>query len=447
MNLLLNKFLRFSILIGPLLMLAIRLGIFHSVTYSLCIVVSLLVLALCCVHYVMIQRGGNTVRAAVIAFLAMDSLLILMNSAHIGIYITWFVVPLISLLFCDFKTYTIAVVLNYCMMTLSVWIVSPYYANLRVDFDRPFQYFMERMGGFSIETAIMVVAGYALCRISTGYYRELIEKYRILNDNKRQMKEQLAVLESMAEIYQSASLIDLDAGTEISIREAQDEAPSSTAIVDNQSRISRELTPTVAPEHRAAFAAFANLAEAAAALQDPKSMDREFRSEASGWLRAQYIVVERRDDGTPKQLIYTIQNIDKQKQKEEQLIRISMTDELTRLHNRRRYDADIEACGGKALAEAINPIGRVYRTGGDEFLAIVGTDDPEQVVAGVKRISAAWSGKYARELSLSVGYAAHADHPDADIHGLEILADQMMYREKKRYYSAPGVDRRRLAAD
>ena len=213
-------------------------------------------------------------------------------------------------------------------------------------------------------------------------------------------------------------------------------------------------------------------------------MDREFRSEASGWLRAQYIVVERRDDGTPKQLIYTIQNIDKQKQKEEQLIRISMTDELTRLHNRRRYDADIEACGRKALAddfvlfsvdvnglkeandtfghvagdelltataqclaEAINPIGRVYRTGGDEFLAIVGTDDPEQVVAGVKRLSAAWSGKYARELSLSVGYAAHADHPDADIHGLEILADQMMYREKKRYYSAPGVDRRRPAAD
>ena len=31
-NLMLNKFLRFSILIGPLLMLAIRFGIFHSVT-------------------------------------------------------------------------------------------------------------------------------------------------------------------------------------------------------------------------------------------------------------------------------------------------------------------------------------------------------------------------------------------------------------------------------
>ena len=41
-NLLLNKFLWFSILVGPLLMLAIRGGIFHSVTYQTCIIVSLL---------------------------------------------------------------------------------------------------------------------------------------------------------------------------------------------------------------------------------------------------------------------------------------------------------------------------------------------------------------------------------------------------------------------
>ena len=130
-------------------MLAIRAGIFHSVTYASCMVVSLLVLSLSCIHYVLIKREGNTMRAAVIAFLAIDLLLILMNSAHIGIYITWFVVPLISLLFCDYRIYVVAVVLNYLMMTLSVWIVSPYYASLRVDFDRAFQYFAGRMGGFT----------------------------------------------------------------------------------------------------------------------------------------------------------------------------------------------------------------------------------------------------------------------------------------------------------
>lgn len=47
------------------------------------------------------------------------------------------------------------------------------------------------------------------------------------------------------------------------------------------------------------------------------------------------------------------------------------------------------------------------------------------------------------KMSLSVGYASRREHPDADIHGLEKLADERMYREKNRYYSIPGIDRRR----
>ena len=304
-NHILNKFLWFTILIGPLLMVAIRAGIFHSVTYSTCIIVSLLVLALSCIHYVLISREGHTVRAAVIAFLTIDCLLVLMNSAHIGIYITWFVVPLVSLLFCDFKIFGIAVVLNYCMMTLSVWLVSPYYAGLRVDFDSAFQYFAGRMGGFTIETAIMVLAGYGLCRISTSHYRELIR---------------------------------------------------------------------------------------------------------------------------------TIQDIDEQKKKEKQLIRISMEDELTRLNNRRSYDADMESHKGErleedfvifsvdvnelkevndtaghaagdellsgaasCLAEVFGPIGKVYRTGGDEFMAIAVTDAPKTILEQIARVSAAWRGQFVKK--------------------------------------------------
>ena len=106
-NLMLNKFLRFAVLVGPLLMIAIRFGIFHSVTYVTCIFVSALLLLFVCVHYYLIRKDGSTMHAAVIAFIAIDVLLILMNSAHIGIYITWFAVPLISLL------YTVPAVMNF----------------------------------------------------------------------------------------------------------------------------------------------------------------------------------------------------------------------------------------------------------------------------------------------------------------------------------------------
>lgn len=104
-NLLLNKFLRFSILTGPLLVLLVRLGIFQNISYTMCIVVTVLSLLITCLHYALIKHEGNTLLTAVIAFLALDGMLIVMNSAHIEIHITWFCVPLLSLLFCDFKNF------------------------------------------------------------------------------------------------------------------------------------------------------------------------------------------------------------------------------------------------------------------------------------------------------------------------------------------------------
>ena len=46
-------------------------------------------------------------------------------------------------------------------------------------------------------------------------------------------------------------------------------------------------------------------------------------------------------------------------------------------------------------------------------------------------------------LSLSIGYAALADDPDATLAALEKKADSEMYRDKAAYYSERGVDRRR----
>jgi diguanylate cyclase (GGDEF)-like protein len=92
----------------------------------------------------------------------------------------------------------------------------------------------------------------------------------------------------------------------------------------------------------------------------------------------------------------------------------------------------------KCLASVFEPIGKVYRTGGDEFMAIAFFEEPISVLEKIRNQSEAWEG-----LSLSTGYASHREYPEKDIHGLEVLADQMMYREKKRYYNTPGHDRRK----
>ncbi len=154
-------------------------------------------------------------------------------------------------------------------------------------------------------------------------------------------------------------------------------------------------------------------------------------------------------------------------------------DELTRLYNRRRYvedlakldddslDSDLtifsidinglkvandtkghaagdELIKGAAdcLALSIGQSGRVYRIGGDEFMAIVHTEAPEDIREAIRRKSDEWHGMYVDKISLSIGYAALENHPGATVNDLEHLADSDMYAEKDRYYQAAGIDRR-----
>lgn len=159
-----------------------------------------------------------------------------------------------------------------------------------------------------------------------------------------------------------------------------------------------------------------------------------------------------------------------------------MTDELTRLRNRRSLEEDMSAlrAGGldddlvmfcidvnglktvndtqghaagdeliKGAADclmlSIGQAGSTYRTGGDEFMAIVHDKAPESIREAIWKRAGAWRGAYSDKLSLAVGYASYADHPDATVDNLEHMADADMYAEKERYYRESGIDRRRAS--
>ena len=86
---------------------------------------------------------------------------------------------------------------------------------------------------------------------------------------------------------------------------------------------------------------------------------------------------------------------------------------------------------------------------GSPIKSLLGTEwyCAEDIVERINRLSAAAHGPHVEKVSLSVGYASHSQHPDADFHELEVIADQMMYQEKQNYYRMPGVDRRRKTVD
>ena len=474
----LNRILWYVILVGPAIALGILAGVFKRTSYSACVVISVSMLIWASVDKMILKRMPHSFVPGILALGGMELLICFMNCSHISIRLSWFLVPLLSLLFCDAKAYIGVSILNYIVMGISTWLEAAHYAEIRTDFATPLGGFINIFAGCTIEALVMFAAGYALGKATNGYYRMMIGKYKEAQIQHEQVREQLQILESMAEIYDFVNLIDFTESTEMSLREKN---LRKLVIKKGQdhTHMTQGLRGQIVPDMVDDFWAFTDITTVPKRLINRRSIAGEFINIHTGWFRAQYIRVKGEMNRRPDVVIYTIQNIDSDKRKEEHLIRISMTDELTRLFNRRCYEEDIAEIEKKGLGEnlalisadvnglkavndkmghaagdeliigaatcllsAIGAYGNAYRTGGDEFMAIVHTSDCEALVRDIQNRSAAWHGAMVKGVSISVGYASHADYPDATIAELETISDQRMYEDKDRYYQRSGKNRR-----
>lgn len=180
------------------------------------------------------------------------------------------------------------------------------------------------------------------------------------------------------------------------------------------------------------------------------------------------------------QLVFT--ECTEEKNRESKLIKISVTDELTKLLNRRAFEEEIEkiqsdgipedftilsfdlnglkaandnkghAAGDELIIESaktlnavIESYGYVYRTGGDEYIAIAicTKEEQEDIFRLIDNYSKLWKGTYSTGLSISKGAASITEFPDYSIDQLEKEAEQRMYKDKTRFYIESGIERRK----
>jgi diguanylate cyclase (GGDEF)-like protein len=402
-----------------------------------------------------------------------------MNAAHISIRLTWCLVPFLSLLFSESRVYIGTSVFNYLIMALSTWLEAPHYAEIRTDFSSPLMGFINIFAGCTIEAVIIFASGLALEKATSNYYRSMLTQYAEGQEQQKAMQEQLNILNSMAEIYDYVNLIDFNDSSEMSLRGSKLNKLTIEPGQDH-THMTQGLKSQISADMVDDFWKFTDITTVPLRLVNRKNIVGEFVNNNSEWFRAQYIRVSGDIDKKPDVVIYTIQNIDADKRREEHLIRISMTDELTRLYNRRCYEEDIAAVharpddgnlalisadvnGLKAvndnqghaagdellrgaafcLLSALGSYGRVYRTGGDEFMAIVNADDCAALAEDVKNKASAWHGRLVDGVSISVGYASRTEFPQAAVEELEKLADKRMYEAKAKHYQESGVDRRK----
>ncbi len=98
----------------------------------------------------------------------------------------------------------------------------------------------------------------------------------------------------------------------------------------------------------------------------------------------------------------------------------------------------------ECIEKVLGRFGSCFRTGGDEFIALLQTDraESEKAVRQLAKETRNWKGKKVRELHLAVGLALAADHPSLVAEKLVNEADLAMYEAKAEYYRSSGKDRR-----
>lgn len=161
----------------------------------------------------------------------------------------------------------------------------------------------------------------------------------------------------------------------------------------------------------------------------------------------------------------------------------SNTDQLTGLYNRRAYETDIaelekdgieddfvfvsidvnalkaanDAYGHSAGDELLlgaagciktcfGPYGKIYRIGGDEFIALIntGSENLETLKKEIDGLTSGWSGKLVNNLAISCGYVARSEFEDISIREIAQTADERMYEAKNEYYRKNGIERRKV---
>lgn len=294
------------------------------------------------------------------------------------------------------------------------------------------------------------------------------------------IKKHFDILSSVAEIYMSMHYIDLvDDSVVESLSVTQDISKEIVSENTASKKMLRIMKKNIMESDIERALTFTDLTTISARLRNRKSITADFVGKNVGWFRAQFIAVSKDAAGEVITVVFTTQVIDEEKKREQELIYLSSVDELTRLFNRRAYEVDASAenknmgkdfvyisfdlnglkklndtkghaAGDELLQGASDclsmvfvPYGKIYRMGGDEFAAMlhICDEDLDELMDSLDKILKRWNGTFVKGISISLGVVKSKDYPGKSVEELAVIADDLMYEAKQKYYQETGEKR------
>ena len=320
-----------------------------------------------------------------------------------------------------------------------------------------------------------------------GFFIDIDDKKKLEENLKAadaEKSEQLRILKSLADMYYSMHLINLKTGTITEYSSGGELKEFLEKKIPATEKMRLIMENVIVPQYRDSAIKFTDLTTISERMRGIKTLSSEFIGQHTGWFIANFISVETDNDGCPTVVLFTTQIIDERKQKEQVLFLRSVTDDMTGFMNRRAYEAQLEfyrnnpipdnlvftvfdinqlkqvndtlghaagdelICGFANIAGKLKPLqgqnGKIFRTGGDEFVGMFCLT-PEEYAIGEREFFIhvnQWQGRLVKNMSIAAGHACKVDYPDANIDELAKLADERMYKAKAEYYKNNGLDRR-----
>ena len=208
MNESMAKILFFCAFAGPAIALDRFLG-YCDVSYSSCVLMSLALIILSFGQKILNRYFPLSLWTVFWGLVGFMGVLTFMCTAKVGVYITYALVPMVSLFYCEKKIYLISVALNYVMILVSNVLVSDFRSLVRSDFHEPLDWFIAVMGGYTIESIAIGMAGYYLCNRISNHFRSIYTSNIVLDQKYRDEEHKDRVTRAITSLYQCVYVVDL----------------------------------------------------------------------------------------------------------------------------------------------------------------------------------------------------------------------------------------------
>lgn len=308
MNESMAKILFFCAFAGPAIALDRFLG-YCDVSYSSCVLMSLALIILSFGQKILNRYFPLSLWTVFWGLVGFMGVLTFMCTAKVGVYITYALVPMVSLFYCEKKIYLISVALNYVMILVSNVLVSDFRSLVRSDFHEPLDWFIAVMGGYTIESIAIGMAGYYLCNRISNHFRSIYTSNIVLDQKYRDEEHKDRVTRAITSLYQCVYVVDLKNDT----YEVVQRDPFVSDVVRDEdnlaTNIERAVFALVEAKDKLQMLEFLDLKTLPARLDQHSLIFAECQGKLHGRVQLSFILVERDEEGRPASVVFTLRQV------------------------------------------------------------------------------------------------------------------------------------------